>query len=77
MTKDQIDRILDRVRTWPVERQKDAAQLLLGLEQQNASSDGLDEADCADLQEALAEAEREEPVSEEEIQALFDRYRHP
>jgi hypothetical protein len=77
MTKDQIDRILDRVRTWPVERQKDAAQLLLGLEQQNASSDGLDEADWADLQEALAEAEREEPVSEEEIQALFDRYRHP
>jgi len=32
MTKDQVKDVLDRVLTWPPERQKDAAQLLLALE---------------------------------------------
>ena len=39
--------------------------------------DDLTEEDWADLEEALAEAEREEPVPDEEIKALFDRYRSP
>ena len=32
MTKDQVKEVLDRVLTWPPERQEDAAQLLLELE---------------------------------------------
>ena len=32
MTKDQVKQVLDRVLTWPPERQEDAAQLLLHLE---------------------------------------------
>ena len=32
MTKDQVREVLDRVLTWPPERQEDAAQLLLELE---------------------------------------------
>jgi hypothetical protein len=32
MTKDQVKEVLDRVLTWPPERQEDAAQLLLALE---------------------------------------------
>jgi hypothetical protein len=32
MTKDQVKEVLDRVLTWPLERQEDAAQLLLELE---------------------------------------------
>jgi hypothetical protein len=31
-TKDQVKEVLDRVLTWPPERQEDAAQLLLALE---------------------------------------------
>jgi hypothetical protein len=31
MTKDQVKDVLDRVLTWPPERQDDAAQLLLHL----------------------------------------------
>ncbi|MEA2890767.1 MAG: hypothetical protein QOI05_1560 [Bradyrhizobium sp.] len=34
MTKDQVKEVLDRVLTWPPERQEDAAQLLLALEAQ-------------------------------------------
>ena len=77
MTKDQIDEIFERVRTWPLERQQDAAQILLRLEQKNAALNDLTEEDWADLEEALAEADREEPVPEGEIKALFDRYRLP
>jgi hypothetical protein len=32
MTKDQVKEVLDRVLTWPPERQEDTAQLLLALE---------------------------------------------
>jgi hypothetical protein len=32
MTKDQVKEVLDRVLTWPPERQEDTAQLLLELE---------------------------------------------
>jgi hypothetical protein len=32
MTKDQVKEVLDRVLTWPPERQEDAAQLFLHLE---------------------------------------------
>ena len=77
MTKEQIDAIFERVRTWPLERQEDAAQILLRMEEQNKLFEHLTEEDWADLEEALAEAEREEPVPDEEVRALFDRYRRP
>jgi hypothetical protein len=37
MKKDQIAAVLERVRTWPAERQEDAARLLLEMEAQDAS----------------------------------------
>ena len=75
MTKEQIEEVLERVRTWPIELQEDAAAMLLKLEQQGTPLDNLTKEDWVDLEEALAEAEREQPVPDEEIKALFDRYR--
>jgi hypothetical protein len=77
MTKEQIEAVFDRVRTWPVERQQDAAEMLLRMEEQSALADDLSDEELADLEEALAEAERENPVPDNEIEALFDRYRRP
>jgi hypothetical protein len=77
MTKEQIDAIFERVRTWPLEWQEDAARTLLRMERLNGALDHLTGEDWADLDEALAEAEREEPVPDEEVRALFDRYRQP
>jgi hypothetical protein len=37
MKKDQIAAVLERVRTWPAERQEDAARLLLEMEAQDVS----------------------------------------
>jgi hypothetical protein len=77
MTKEQIDAVFERVRTWPLERQEDAAHILLKMEEQNKLFEHLTEEKWADLEQALAEAEREEPVPDEEVRALFDRYRQP
>ncbi|KAA2236368.1 hypothetical protein [Salinarimonas soli] len=77
MTKEQIDDILDRVRTWPPERQADAAAVLLRMEEQDLAALDLTDEEIADLEEALREAEREEPVPDHEMKALFDRYRLP
>ena len=77
MTKDQIEAIFARVRTWPVERQEDAAAMLLRMEEDESALQHLTEEDWADLEDALAEAKREEPVPEQEMKALFDRFRGP
>jgi len=73
VTKEQIEAIFERVRTWPPERQEDAVAMLLKMEEQNTALDGLSEEDWADLEEALAEADREEPVPDDEMKAFFDR----
>jgi predicted transcriptional regulator len=75
MTKEQIDEILDRVRTWPIERQEDAAAILLTMEGQDSSVYDLSEEELAEIELALEEADRGEFATDEEMKALFDRYR--
>ena len=77
MTREQIEEVFARVRTWPVERQEDAAAMLLLMEKQGVDAYELTEEELADLEEAEREAERGEFASDEEVRALFDRYRHP
>jgi predicted transcriptional regulator len=74
MTKEQIEAIFERVRTWPDDRLDDVAAVLLAMEEAN-EDDNLTEEDWADLEEGLAEADRGEFASEEEVKALLDRYR--
>jgi len=75
MTKEQIEQILERVRTWPAERQEDAAAILLEMEQQDSSLYELSEEELAEIEVALEEADRGEFATDEEMKALFDRYR--
>ena len=66
MTNDEIQAVLDRVRTWPQERQEEAARMLLALEE----SSGiylLDQEEEADLDAADAEIERGEVATEKEV----------
>jgi len=74
MTKEQIEAVLERVKTWPEDRQEDAAAVLLEMEAANEDVELTDE-DWADLEEGLAEADRGELVPEEEMKAFFDKYR--
>jgi len=74
MTKDQIKEILERVLTWPAERQQDAMHILLTLEERDKPY-VLSEDELADIECGLAEADRGEFATDEEVKAVFDRYR--
>jgi predicted transcriptional regulator len=75
MTQSEIKAVFDRVKTWPPERQEDAARLLLRLEEIDAEAAELTEDDLEALAEAEAEADRGEFASPEEVAALFATYR--
>jgi hypothetical protein len=55
MTKDQVKAVLDRVLTWPSDRQEDAARVLTEMEQQVASSYTLTDEQVAEVKRRLAD----------------------
>ena len=75
MTKEQIEAILDRVRTWPADRQEEAIGLLLAMEAETEGVYVLATEERADLEESLAEMDRGEVASQSEVNAAFRRSR--
>lgn len=75
MTKEQLEAILDRVRTWPRERQEEAAAFLLMIEAEGREPYVLSPEEEADLDAAEAEIERGDFASEDDIKAIFKRFR--
>lgn len=71
MTEDQVKEVLDRVLTWPRERQEDAAQLLLALEAHEGELYHPDGDEWLAIEEGIAQAKRGESATAEEIAALF------
>ena len=55
MTKEQIKAVLDRVLTWPPERQQDAAEILESMEGQDRSGYRLTDEQAAEVQRRRAE----------------------
>jgi hypothetical protein len=74
MTKNQIKEILDRVLTWPEDRQEKAANVLLGMEERDTTFI-LSPEDRASIKRGLEQARRGEFVPDEEVRAFFDRHR--
>ena len=74
MTRERIDALIDRVRSWPKERQALAAEILLLLETQESGPLRLTDDEWAAIQEGNAQAERGEFVDEEEIAAFNKRH---
>jgi hypothetical protein len=50
MTREQVKEVLDRVLTWPPERQEDAVEILKAVEEQDASELRLTEEQRAEVQ---------------------------
>jgi len=73
MTKEQIEAVLERVKTWPQERQERAADMLLELEQFGEKLWLLTDEERADLEEAVREMERGDIATDEEVAAAFRR----
>ena len=75
MTREQIETVLERVRSWPAARQEDAVRLLLSVEAQDTATYILSHAERADLEAALDEAARDEVASDAEVEAVLARHR--
>ena len=72
MTKDQVKAVLERVSTWPEDRQQELAGLALEIEAELAG----DRYDAtADELEAIDEGLIGEAESEEEVKATFAAFR--
>ncbi|HZL30117.1 MAG TPA: hypothetical protein VFC54_03535 [Pseudolabrys sp.] len=74
MTKAQIKDVLDRVLTWPPERQQDAAEMLLMLEAREGELYHPSDEEWLAIQEGLDQARRGEFASDEEVEALWKRF---
>ncbi|MGZ8201855.1 MAG: hypothetical protein ACXW20_03365 [Burkholderiales bacterium] len=55
MTKEQVKAVLDRVLTWPAERQEDAARVLTEMEEQDTSTYQLTDEQLAEVKRRLAD----------------------
>ena len=67
MTREQVKEILDRVLTWPPQRQEDAARVLNEMEQQDQSTLRLTDQQADEVRRRLAHPSEE----------IFRRLRSP
>ena len=74
MIKDQIKAVLDRVLTWPPERQADAADMLLMLEAQEGELYHPSDDEWAAIEEGLEQARHGEFVPDEDMDAFWKRH---
>jgi hypothetical protein len=72
MTKDQVQAVLNRVSTWPQERQEELAEIALEIEA--AMKSGGYHATSDEL-EAIDEGLEGEAASEAEVEAAFAAFR--
>ncbi|HYS47773.1 MAG TPA: hypothetical protein VEM36_03240 [Xanthobacteraceae bacterium] len=75
MTKDHINDVLNRVRTWPAERQAYAVEILLLIEAQDNPPLRISDEEWKAIEEGNAQAERGEFVSDEDMAAFWVRHR--
>jgi hypothetical protein len=71
MTKDQVKEILDRVLTWPPERQADVVQMVALMEEQDKSTLRLTDEEAAEVRRRLANPSPKTIPAEE----VFKRFR--
>jgi hypothetical protein len=72
---DVFEKALARARDWPPEKQAEAAELLMALDELGMEPVELTEGELTAVDAALAEAERGDLADPAEVEALFARYR--
>ena len=73
MKKDDLESIFARIRTWTPDLQEEAIDALLALEENGEDYYEPTAEELADIREGLAEADRGEFLTEEEVRHLFRR----
>jgi hypothetical protein len=75
MTKEELEAAIDRVRAWPEERQDMLLQWITGIEEADEGDYEPTDEERADLEAASEEVRRGEIATDEQVKALFDRYK--
>ena len=70
-----MEKALAAVRRWPASRQDEAAELLLALDRLGEGSYVASDEELAAIDEALAQVQRGEFATDEEVEAAFARFR--
>jgi hypothetical protein len=70
MKVEQLKAVLDRVLTWPPERQEDAARVLAEMEEQHTSDVSLSDEQVAEVERRLADPDPKF-LTLEEVRARF------
>ena len=74
MTKEQVKAVLDRVLSWPPERQEEAARVLIQMEEQDTSPYQLTDEQLAEVKRRLADP-TPKFLTLEEVRERFARRR--
>ena len=74
MTKDQVKEVLERVLTWPPERQADVVHVVELMEQQDTSDLRLSDEQAAEVRRRLAELDPKSLTLAEFNERLRQRY---
>lgn len=74
MTKEQVKEILDRVQTWPAERQEDVAEVVKLMEAQDKSGLRLTDEQAAEVRRRRAETNPKTMTLAEFNERLRRRY---
>jgi predicted transcriptional regulator len=69
--------LLERVETWPEAVQEEAVQSLLAIEQEIVEPYELSDADRAAIDRSLNDMREGNFATDEEVAAVFNRFRHP
>lgn len=75
MNPKDVNEILDRVRTWPMELQVNLAEVAESIEARHAEPDEIDGEICSAVLDGLAQAGRGEFASNEKVEAAFASFR--
>jgi hypothetical protein len=77
MTKDQVKAVLDRVLTWPPEAQEEAVASLATIEEHFTSLQTLSPEDHDALSRSAEDVRHGRYATDDQVKAVFDRYRRP
>ena len=75
MTKEQLTILLERAQAWPQAAQEELVRTAIDIERKHVGAYQLDDDERADIREGLAEIERGEVASDEEVKATFNNLR--
>ena len=74
MTKEQIDAVLESVRSWPQEDQEELAEIARELEARRTGVYVMNDEERAAVREGLDQARRGEFVPDDEMDAFWKRF---